>query len=459
MSLESGRGVSPDFKTRIGSILGVDAATLFGSISVLWTVLSGLLTLALIASRFDPAAQGYYYTFGSLLELTVLAELGLGIVIQQFASHEWSGLRLEDSGSIAGERGRLGRLASLAVFAFRWYAVAGTLASISLAIAGYVFFSQREAPGIQWQTPWFALCALTGARLLTVPAFSLLDGCDQMRSSNRIRLAASVTSSLCGWAALVLEAGLWVPAVMSGAGSLTSLTLLFKKHARFFASLCSDPSGDGLAWRREIWPMQWRIALSWLSGYLIFSLFTPVMFHFHGSAVAGQMGMTLSAVYSLQTLALTWVTTRVPRFAVHIARREFDAADELFSFASRRSVAVFCAGAAGFLLALMLLLRLRHPMAGRFLGLVPVLLFLGAALLTVYAGGLAAYLRAHKREPFLVPSVLGGALTALGTLYFGSRYGPSGAAGSYLTLNLLFLIPEIAIFRHCKTRWHGRSEA
>jgi hypothetical protein len=449
--------MNPDWKARLGRLLGLDVATLFGSFSVIWTVLSGALTLVLIASRFDPDTQGYYYTFGSLVELTVIAELGLGLVIQQFASHEWSFLTLNSSGAVTGDAGRLRRLASLATFSLRWYASAGLLAAAVLGLIGYFFFSYRDSSGIEWRAPWLALCAISGARLLVVPAFSLLDGCDQMRSSNRIRLAASVTASLCAWLALFLGAGLWVPAVMSGTGTLANALLLWRRHGRFFSSLLAVRTAGELKWRAEVWPMQWRIALSWLSGYFIFSLFTPVMFHFHGTTVAGQMGMTLSAVYALQALSLTWVSTRAPRLGILIARREFVALDQLFAFSLKRALGVFCVGAVGLMAGVWGLELLKQPVAARLLGLTPLALFLGSALVTVFVGSLAVYLRAHKKEPFLVLSVVGGALTGLGTVYFGSRYGPTGAAGSYLALSILFLLPGIAIFRHCKARWH-RSE-
>ena len=39
--------------------------------------------------------------------------------------------------------------------------------------------------------------------------------------------------------------------------------------------------------------MQWKIAISWTSGYLAFQLFTPLLFRYQNATVAGQMGMTI----------------------------------------------------------------------------------------------------------------------------------------------------------------------
>ena len=41
-----------------------------------------------------------------------------------------------------------------------------------------------------------------------------------------------------------------------------------------------------VAWRREILPFQWRISVSWMSGYFIFQLFTPMLFTNQGAVAA-----------------------------------------------------------------------------------------------------------------------------------------------------------------------------
>ena len=45
---------------------------------------------------------------------------------------------------------------------------------------------------------------------------------------------------------------------------------------------------DTISYMKEIFPNQWKIALSWVSGYFIFHFFNPVLFA-EGPVVAGQM--------------------------------------------------------------------------------------------------------------------------------------------------------------------------
>src|ERR1700712_5391903 len=77
--------------TRLHAIrrsLGLDRAVVFTILARGWSSLAGIATLLLIARFLSSAEQGYYYTFGSLVALQMLFELGFSFVILQMASHE-----------------------------------------------------------------------------------------------------------------------------------------------------------------------------------------------------------------------------------------------------------------------------------------------------------------------------------------------------------------------------------
>ncbi len=62
---------------RTAARLGIDRAVFYGILTRAWQFLAAPVTLLLIASRFSPEQQGFYYTMGSLLALQVFFELGL----------------------------------------------------------------------------------------------------------------------------------------------------------------------------------------------------------------------------------------------------------------------------------------------------------------------------------------------------------------------------------------------
>ena len=77
-------------------VLGLDRAIGFTVLARFWGSLAGLITVALIARFLSPAEQGYYYTFGSLVALQIVFELGFSFVILQMASHERAELSISN---------------------------------------------------------------------------------------------------------------------------------------------------------------------------------------------------------------------------------------------------------------------------------------------------------------------------------------------------------------------------
>jgi O-antigen/teichoic acid export membrane protein len=420
-----------------------------------WTLLANALTLLLIASYLPADVQGYYYTFGSLLALQTFVELAFSLVITQFASHEWAHLRFDASGRIAGEPVALARLISLGRLALKWYAAASGIFVLSVGLAGYVFFSFNPNPGVDWVAPWSALVFVAGCQLSLLPVFALLEGCNQVATVNLFRLVQGLTSSIALWTVLVIGGGLWIAPASLGAGFVSNVLALGLGYKPFLIQLVRSSLATRMGWRSEIWPMQWRLAISGLVVYFAFSLFNPVMFYYHGAVVAGQMGMTWALAGALGSLAMIWIQVKVPLFGSLIAKKQYDVLDGVFFRTSVISfVVVFCA-ALGVWGMVYLLNVLNHPFAERLLPPLPTGLFFLAAILMQVSQCQSAYLRAHKREPLVVLGVVGSLVIGLLVWLLGARYGPMGAAIGYLAVVALLVLPwETAIWARCRVAWH-----
>lgn len=435
---------------------GVDRAVVFGILKRIWFLATGPVTMLLIASHFTRELQGYYYTFGSILALNVFIELGLGQVILQFASHEWSRLSLDAHGRIVGDSQALSRLVSLGRFAFKWYAVGGALVAVGLGSAGFGFFAHAPQIGIKWMAPWFALCFLSGVNLFSLSVWSLLEGCNQVGYVYAYQFSQAILSSLVIWLAIWCGAGLWTAPITCLVGLLWGLQFLYRRYKNFLRTFRVRAAGSGVSWRNEMLPFQWRIAVSWLSGYFCFSLFTPALFRFRGPIPAGQMGMTWSMVSVLSAISATWVFAKAPHFGVLVARKEYAALERLVLRSGAVSFGMACCGAIVLEGAVYLLNILNHPLAARLLPPLPTGLFLLATVLMQISYPQSAYLRAHKKEPFLSLSVASGLLTGLCTVILGSRYGATGMGAGYLAVAALLVLPMGTIICYrCRAAWHA----
>lgn len=433
----------------------IDRAVAFSVLAKTWSLAASPVTLFLIASYLTAEVQGYYFTFGSLLALQSFAELGFSLVITQFASHEWARLKLDSTGRIAGEPVALSRLISLGRLVIKWYAVASGLFVVAVGAVGYVFFSQSHDPGIAWASPWVALVILTGLNLLMLPLLATLEGCNQVANVNLFRLIQAVFSTLTMWLVLLMGGGLWIAPAAVGIVLLTNLALLSFRYPRFFQPFLLPPSGPGMNWRVEIWPMQWRLAVSGIVGFFAFSLFNPVMFHYHGAAVAGQMGMTLTLVAALSSIAMAWVQAKVPFFGTLISNKEYGVLDSRFFRISAISLAVILCGAAGVWVIVHLLNLIQHPFAQRLLAPLPTGILLAAAVLLQISQCQSAYLRAHKREPIVVMSAVSCLTMGLLVWGLGRSFGPTGAAVAFMATVAILILPwQTAIWLRCRALWH-----
>lgn len=434
---------------------GVDRAVVYGVMAKVFAGVFGLVTILLIAWRLPRETQGYYYTFLSLVALQVFAEMGLGIVVIQFASHYWASLRLDGAGRIEGEEQARAGLVSLGRLSLRWYGVSGVAASVLIGAAGCAFFS-RASDGVEWRASWMTLCALTGLRMWLIPAWSLLEGCNQVASVYRFRFLSTVLAGVLVAATLLAGGGLWAPATGVGAEVLVGLILLVCRHRPFIRSFFGPAGAAAVDWRKEIFPLQLRVALTWMAGFFVTSFFTPVLFHFHGAAPAGQWGMTWSMFSMVTGISLTWVSSRAPQFGMWVARREFGLLDRHFWRLTKISFSLAVLGTLTVWIALLLLHRSGHPLAARILPPLPAALLGISVVLMNVPFAQSIYLRAHKQEPFLVPSVVQGVLVGLAVVLLGRPFGALGIAAGYFAIVIVVAIPwSVLLWVRCRAAWHA----
>lgn len=444
-----------DGVARLLRVLGIDKPVFFAFAGKAWSMAAGLVTSLLIASYFSPELQGYYYTFFAVLSLQVFAELGLGTVISTHASHEWSRLGFDKNGEVTGDAESLSRLISLGNFALKWYLAASIVATLALIVGGCAFFGLSDWSQMSaWGWAWLFLCVVSGANLCCMPVWALLEGCNQLTTVYRSRLIQAVASSATGWAAIFLGADLWVCALMGLASLVVSGLTVIRRYKSFLKLiLLGVPAGARLNWKVDLLPMQWRISLSWMSGYFIFSLFTPVLFHFQGAVVAGQMGMTWMFVSALTAIGSAWVAPKAPMFGMLAAQRKYQELDEML-----RKLTITVAGismVAAFLIwsGIFILNKLDNPYAYRLLSPGAAACLLAATVIQLISLPTATCLRSHRKEPLFALSVATAGINAI-VVIMAARYSSAqGVAIGYL-LVVGGVTPFVwVIWRRCIREW------
>jgi len=456
-----GRDDSPWFAMTAGFVrrhLGVDRAIAFTVLARGWASASGLVTVALIARLLSPAEQGYYYTFSSLIALQMVFELGFSQVVMQLASHERAHLVIESDGRISGDEAAHSRLASTLRIALRWYAIGALIFAAALIPAGIHFFSthQSTAAAVPWRGPWVLAASVAAFAFFLDPMYSFMEGCGFVSNVAHMRWTQAAVGSILAWIMLGSGHGLFAPAMVIGGQVAIGALWLLGKRGLIAGLLQLKADGPGVSWNKEIWPLQWRIAISWISGYFVYQTFNPFLFAFKGPAAAGQMGMSLSIANSLMFIAMSWVSTKAAPFGSLIAKKRYAELDRLFFKAVLQSTCVALVGVAILSSAIAYLSWTHSPYAHKVLSPVPFVLLLIAAIANHLFASIGIYLRAHKQEVLFQISVAIALAVLLSNYIFARTVGALGMVAGYSAIMLIFGLGG-GFLRFVKYRalWHS----
>jgi hypothetical protein len=419
-----------------------------------WQIIGGVLTVIILPTTLTVTEQGYYFTFASLIAMQVFFELGLNLVVTQLAGHESSKLVIDEGGLVSGDIENAERLLSLIALLKVWYKFASPLFALGLGLAGFVFFNkQGDLLLSEWLGVWSLIVFFTALNLYFSSHLSFNEGIGRVGQVARLRLKQSALGMCMMWIGFALGFGLWAVPCVSGVAALMTW-LWLRSHGQFRISFnISKINISAINWRRDILPMQWRIALSWLSGWIIFNIFTPLVFANQGAAEAARIGMATAMFSAISTMSGSWANAATPKFTTYIALGERLLLRGLLikTFVSGVSFAFFASVA---LIIFVSGLQFFGSEYSDRISSLPVLFCF--ALVTISNSFIfvaAVYMRAHKEEPMLWPSVVMGVLTGFAA-WFGSKDSTLAMSVTYAFFNISVALPWAIILL---IRYYKRS--
>ncbi len=452
--------------------VGIDGAVGFAVLARLWQLLTGPVTQLILVVSFSKATQDYYYAFTSMLGMQIFVELGLHVVLISVSSHEWSRLSLQ-KGQIVGDAGARSRLISLGRMMLCWYGIAAVVFAAAITMAGFLFFGQQPiaANGVSlvrenvaWLAPWIALVIVNGLQLPLLPLTAILEGCNQLAVVNRVRFFQAVMGTFGVWLAVTSGLGLWSLVASAAIRLGGEYYLVAVRYRSFFNAFRSPPEQDQVDWKHEILPLQWRIAVQGILLWLANSMPLLLIFKDRPEGEAAQLGMTWTILTALQGASLAWIETRRPVFGALIAARKFRELDQLFFRMTRLSMLIMTAAVICFSLTVWWLGTrsewLFERLAGRMLPVLPTVMFATAMVLYQFALCTNLYVRAHKRDPFLVASIVSSVTLAVFQVWLGKQHGSSGVAAGYLFGIGCVQVPLwTLIWLRTRKEWHAPEPA
>lgn len=445
----------------IANKLGIDKAIVFTSSSSILSAFGSVISVFFVVKFLTGIEQGFYYTFGSIVAIQVFFELGLNGIISQYVAHEVSNLQWENENILKGESKFLSRLSSLLHFSAKWYIIFATILLITLIAIGLIYFNRYDtsSSSVSWATPWILLAIGTGINLILSPIVAFIQGLGKVAEIAKIQLIILIFKLNVVWLGLIFGTKLYVLGMSSLMGAFILIILIFIKYRKLLKNIWGIVIVEKVHYRKEIFPFQWKIAMSWISGYFIFQLFNPVLFATEGAVVAGQMGMTLAALNGILSLSLAWIGTKAPLFSGLIAQQEYSQLDSIFNKTLKQSALINFSALFIMTIVIFLIRSFNIEFSGkllgnRFLNYLPMFLMMLPIFLNHFTSSWATYLRCHKKEPFLIISITGGGLCLLSTVILGKYFGVIGVTLGYCIITISLFLWGFYIFKTKKIEWH-----
>lgn len=407
----------------------------------IWSTVSGGLLVLMIPIFLSSAEQGYYFTFSSIIGMQVFFELGFNFVITQMISHEMVKVSLVNN-KLVGNEYSINRIYSLIRMLIKWYSVVSVLFFIVVFLVGVYFFSIKGSLlRDDWVVAWTLITLFSAINLFVSPFFSVLEGMGLVGRVAQVRLFQSILGYSLLSCLFLFHYRLNALPAISGAAAFMGLGFLFYRYYPIlFEPIKRIAQDKKISWRHEIFPFQWRMALSWLSGYLIFQLFNPLIFANQGAIEAGKVGLSLAIFSTILALSISWVNAKVPILAKFISAKNKAEINNLFSNLLIKSTVanVFCS--ISFIIIVCILRYYDFSLVERLVSVDILIMMSIITLINHVIYCCATYMRAHKEEPMLFNSIVTGVLVSL-SIYFSSKVSVFITILSYFSILFFICLP------------------
>jgi len=426
-------------------------AFLFAGAARVWQLIVGFAILYAISSSFSKEIQGYYYVVLSLLAMQAFFELGMSVVIMTFSAHQWAFLKF-DNKQIQGDECHISKLSDIFKKSVRWYGVAAILYILIITPVGYFILSEQGS-AISWESPWIISIILSAILVFLQPLYSILEGCGMIEQVTKFRFYEASLSSVVLLISIYSGMGLWAISAQYTIRLFIQLFFIFRDKWPFFRYLLRTVITEKVEWKREIFPMQYKLAAHAIMAYLTFSAITLLIFKYIGPVEAGKIGMSFQIIGVVGSIGVIWVQIMGPRFAILAAAKRFEELDNSYKQIMKSSVSLLFVLCCAAVMLLQLAEFIHLAFSERLLGMHDFSIL----FLSIVAGQIiqvqAAYIRAHKKDEMLHIHIILGILCTVLIAYFSFIKSISFVVIVYSFTRVVMVIWHFILIERRKGVW------
>jgi|GEM_PF-27383 len=414
-------------------------------------LISGPITLLLIPIFLSDVTQGFWFTFGSIAGLLAFADLGLTVVVEQFSAHEYAHLKLNKSKVYEGDPEHLQRLISLFRFVLRWTLIVAAIIFPIITVVGGVVLNLHESDSA-WLVPWIIFIASRTLGFVISEILAFFHGTGQIGKVQTIIAISNVCMLIVKIILLVFRFNLFSLAIATALGVLAQLVFLFVFFNKPLRQLFSTKLTRSYKWFKSFVALMWKFALSALSGYLVFQIYTPLAFIAFDPVDAGRVGITLTLIMACLTFSMVWLSVANPKMNMAVSKGDWSKLERLAKKNTLLAIGTYLVGA-GILLGGFAIFQSRIAILESFMPLTAVAILLAALSLQPFITGVAMFGRAHKQEPFFIVTLVTAAVSIGLTVLFVNILPIDFIFLGLLVAGVLNVPVYVIMYKKLKLKW------
>lgn len=348
----------------------------------------GFALLLIIANTTTSELQGYMYLLLSALNMQVLFELGLsGIIINQLSS------------ATSNHKKKI--LEGVAIYLY-------SIIAITYFFVVYIFntYILKDEGLYSWRLQYLIAIGFSSLTLAISSLIHILEGNSNVGLVNRIRFYQYFILGIVWICCGLFKFELWTLTM----GSIFEFFVV----AYFLSKKCNinrinfSPNKCYYIWRKDIFFIQLKTAISWIGGFLLVGFLVQINFLLYGAETAGRFGMTFAFVSGIVALMSMFSLANQYNFGLLISKGRHAECRDLQRKLERQILIYSTTSFLLFYIFLNLLNYYDIYLGRRMLTPSEAAPYLFGAYVGTLTVPISVRIRAYKVEPFYILSLLSG---------------------------------------------------
>lgn len=417
---------------------------------------SQLVILLVVPVAFSIDDQGYYFLFASIIAMQYILELGSTQVFAIKISALTKASRHEASDSTQNifktdkmmqRQKSLRLIIDLAALLFTIISLLFFV--LSTIVAFFLIDPVNIKSGGSLLLTW-VIYAFFAALSIKFNSFLMIaESLGFMAKSSKIR-ALTYLLSCIGFVFFAILTNSLYSVIALPLISCASVLMFLKSNTQLSSIFNRKRSDRKMLlfswWKKYIYPVQWRMAVSWICGYASFSLVNLFIFKSLGSESLAIYGFSASLFTGISQLAISPVMAILPNLSSLYAESKFNARFSIFKKSLLQAILIYTSSSLLLFITIIMFISRTSILEGRILNINNLLILAFSYLMYLVLSSVGLYLRTMGTEPLLRVSLITASLTSI-LCYIGANISLDTTVYLFALSMLITLLLTVNVYR------------